>query len=185
MRFLTTSEGIRLCCFAGVLAIMALWEALAPRRHPVVTKSSRWFSNLALVSLNTILVAVVARILLPLGAVGMAVLAEERGCGIFQNIGLPNWLTIPIAVIALDFAIYLQHVLFHSVPLLWRLHMVHHADLDMDVTTGIRFHTVEILLSWVIKLGAVVMLGAAPLGVLLFEILLNATSMFSHGNVRL
>jgi sterol desaturase/sphingolipid hydroxylase (fatty acid hydroxylase superfamily) len=158
---------------------------LAPRRQPVVAKSSRWISNLALVSLNTILVAVIARILLPLGAVGMAVLAEERGWGIFQNIALPNWLTIPIAVIVLDFAIYLQHVLFHSVPLLWRLHMVHHADLDMDVTTGIRFHTVEILVSWVIKLAAVVMLGAPPLSVLLFEILLNATSMFSHGNIRL
>jgi len=164
---------------------MALWEALAPRRQPKVAKSSRWISNLALVSLNTLLITIVVRLLLPLGAVGMALLAQERGWGIFQNLSLPNWLVIPIAIIALDFAIYLQHVLFHSVPLLWRLHMVHHADLDVDVTTGVRFHTLEILLSLVIKLAAVVVLGAPALAVLLFEILLNATSMFSHGNVRL
>jgi sterol desaturase/sphingolipid hydroxylase (fatty acid hydroxylase superfamily) len=182
---LATSESLRLGCFAAVLAVMALWEALAPRRRPVVAKSSRWISNLALVSLNTILITIVVRLLLPLGAVGIALLAQERGWGIFQNISLPDWLAIAIAIIALDFAIYLQHVLFHSVPLLWRLHMVHHADLDVDVTTGVRFHTLEILLSLVIKLAAVVGLGAPALAVLLFEILLNATSMFSHGNVRL
>ncbi len=181
MSFLTSSEMIRLSCFALVLAVMALWEALAPRRRIVAVKSQRWFSNLALVVLNSVLV----RFLLPLGVVETAVLAQNRSWGIFQNVSVSDWLAVPLSIIALDFAIYLQHVMFHSVPLLWRLHMIHHADLDMDVTTGIRFHTVEILLSTGIKMAAVVVLGAPPLAVILFEIFLNATSMFSHGNVRL
>jgi sterol desaturase/sphingolipid hydroxylase (fatty acid hydroxylase superfamily) len=178
--FLTSGEGLRLSCFALVLALMALWEALAPRRRPVIAKSPRWFSNLALVGLNTLLV----RIAMPLGAIGTALVAENRGWGILENLALPGWLTVVISVIALDLIIYLQHVLFHSVPILWRLHMVHHADLDMDVTTGVRFHTLEILLSLGIKMATVVLLGAPVLAVLLFEVLVNATSMFSHGNVR-
>jgi len=119
------------------------------------------------------------------GAVGMAILAEARGWGVFNNLSVPLWLAVVLSVVALDFAIYLQHVLFHAVPILWRLHMVHHADLDFDVTTGLRFHTVEILLSMGIKLGVVVLLGSPALAVLLFEVILNATSMFSHGNIRL
>lgn len=172
---------IRFACFSGVLLVMALWESLAPRRHLNVRKGWRWASNLGLVALNTL----VLRLLIPAGAIGMALLARERGWGLFNVTEMPAWLAVLLSVVVLDFAIYVQHVLFHAVPLLWRLHMVHHADLDFDVTTGIRFHTVEILLSMGIKMAVVVLLGAAALGVLLFEVLLNVTSMFSHGNVRL
>jgi sterol desaturase/sphingolipid hydroxylase (fatty acid hydroxylase superfamily) len=171
---------IRLGCFGGVLLLMALWEALAPRRQHVVRRPVRWFSNLSLVVLNTLAV----RFLVPLGAVGIALAAEGRGWGLFHNLDLPAWLAVAVSVVALDLVIYLQHVMFHAVPALWRLHMVHHADLDFDTTTGIRFHTLEILLSLGIKASAVVLLGAPALGVLIFEVLLNATSMFNHGNVR-
>jgi sterol desaturase/sphingolipid hydroxylase (fatty acid hydroxylase superfamily) len=170
---------IRLSCFAGVLALMAIWETLAPRRRPTVAKPIRWSSHLGLAALNTLAV----RFLLPLGAVGTAVIAQERW-GLFNNLSLPVWAAVVGAVIALDLAIYLQHVLFHALPVLWRLHMVHHADLDFDVTTGVRFHTIEILLSMGLKMAAVVLLGASAVAVLVFEVLLNATSMFNHGNVR-
>jgi sterol desaturase/sphingolipid hydroxylase (fatty acid hydroxylase superfamily) len=160
---------------------MAAWEVLAPRRRLTTAKPVRWASNLGLVVLDT----VAARLLLPLGAVGVALLAEERGWGLFNNLPLPAWLAVALSVVALDFVIYLQHVLFHAVPLLWRLHLVHHADLDFDVTTGVRFHTLEILLSLGIKAAAVILLGAPALAVLVFEVLLNATSLFNHGNVRL
>jgi sterol desaturase/sphingolipid hydroxylase (fatty acid hydroxylase superfamily) len=172
---------IRLGIFAGVLAVMALWELLAPRRRPTVRRPARWLSNLGLVALDT----AAARVVLPLGVVGVALAAEGRGWGLFNNVAVPGWLAVVVSAVVLDFVIYLQHVVFHAVPLLWRLHMVHHADLDFDVTTGVRFHTIEILLSLGIKSAAVVLLGAPALGVLIFEVLLNATSMFSHGNVRL
>jgi sterol desaturase/sphingolipid hydroxylase (fatty acid hydroxylase superfamily) len=181
MDLLTHQSGIRLGCFAGVLSLMAVWEVLAPRRRPTTAKSARWASNLGLVVLDTL----AERLLLPLGAVGVALVAEERGWGLFHNLPLSGWLAVVLAGVALDFVIYLQHVLFHAVPLLWRLHMVHHADLDFDVTTGVRFHTLEILLSLGIKVAAVVLLGAPAVAVVIFEVLLNATSMFSHGNVRL
>jgi sterol desaturase/sphingolipid hydroxylase (fatty acid hydroxylase superfamily) len=172
---------IRLACFAGVLLLMALWEVLAPRRRLTVGRPLRWASNLGLVALDTLLV----RFLIPTGAVGLALLAAERGWGVLNNLSLPAWLAVALAVVALDLVIYLQHVMFHAVPLLWRLHRVHHADLDFDATTGVRFHPVEILLSMGIKIGAVVLLGTPALAVLLFEVLLNATSVFNHGNVRL
>ena len=172
---------VRLGTFAGVLVILGLAELLFPRRTLTAAKPMRWLNNLALVFLNTIAV----RILLPLGAVGMAAIAQDKGWGLFNNLDLPAWLVVLLAVVALDFAIYLQHILFHAVPLLWRLHLVHHADLDFDVTTGLRFHTLEILLSWGIKVAAVILLGAPALAVLLFEVLLNATSIFNHSNVRI
>jgi sterol desaturase/sphingolipid hydroxylase (fatty acid hydroxylase superfamily) len=172
---------IRLGCFGGVLLLMALWEALAPRRRLTLGRPWRWFSNLGLVGIDTL----AARFLAPLGAVGVALLAEERGWGLFHNVAVPDWLAVALSVVALDLAIYLQHVMFHAVPLLWRLHMVHHADLDFDATTGVRFHTFEILLSLGIKAAAVVLLGAPAPAVLAFEVLLNATSLFNHGNVRL
>jgi sterol desaturase/sphingolipid hydroxylase (fatty acid hydroxylase superfamily) len=181
MNLLTQESAIRLGCFVGVLALMAAWEVRAPRRRRTTARPVRWASNLGLVALDTL----AARLLLPLGAVGVAWLAEERGWGLFHNVVLPAWLAVVLSVVALDLAIYVQHVLFHAVPLLWRLHMVHHADLDFDVTTGVRFHTLEILLSLGIKGAAVVLLGAPAVAVLIFEVLLNATSMFSHGNVRL
>jgi sterol desaturase/sphingolipid hydroxylase (fatty acid hydroxylase superfamily) len=172
---------IRLGCFAGVLAAMAAWEWIAPRRPWTVKRPLRWFSNLGLAGLNALLV----RLILPVTAVGTALLAEERQWGLLNQYELPPWLACAIAVILLDFAVYLQHVLFHAVPVLWRLHRVHHADLDFDVTTGVRFHTIEILLSMGIKVAVVAGLGPPAWGVVVFEVLLNATSMFNHGNVRL
>jgi sterol desaturase/sphingolipid hydroxylase (fatty acid hydroxylase superfamily) len=171
----------RLAAFAGVLALMAAWELLAPRRHQAAERPLRWSSNLGLVVLDTVLV----RILVPTTAVAIALLAEERGWGLFHSFAVPPWLAVLVCVIVLDLAIYLQHVLFHAVPALWRLHRMHHADLAFDVTTGVRFHPIEILLSMLIKLAVVAALGAPALAVLLFEMLLNATSMFSHGNVRI
>ena len=171
---------VRLAAFAGVLAMMAVWELIAPRRHQIAERPLRWSSNLGIVVLDTVLV----RILVPTTAVGVALLAEARGWGLFHALAAPGWLAVLLCVIALDLAIYLQHVLFHAVPALWRLHRMHHADLAFDVTTGVRFHPLEILLSMLIKLAVVAALGAPALAVLLFEVLLNATSMFSHGNVR-
>jgi len=172
---------VRLGFFAGVLALMAVWEVLAPRRRLTTGRPLRWASNLGLVALDTIAV----RFVVPLAAVGAAMVARQRDWGLFNNVALPDWLAVVLSVAALDFAIYLQHVMFHAVPVLWRLHMVHHADLDFDVTTGVRFHVLEILLSMGIKMAAVVLLGAPALAVLIFEVLLNATSMFSHGNARM
>jgi sterol desaturase/sphingolipid hydroxylase (fatty acid hydroxylase superfamily) len=172
---------IRLACFAGVFAAMAFWEWRAPRRRLTAKRTPRWMSNLALVALNSVLV----RIVLPLTAIGAAALATENGWGLLNHWTVPAPIRFVIAVAALDFAIYLQHVLFHSVPALWRLHMVHHADLDFDVTTGLRFHTLEILISALLKIGIVFALGPPVFAVLTFEALLNATSMFNHGNVRL
>jgi sterol desaturase/sphingolipid hydroxylase (fatty acid hydroxylase superfamily) len=174
-------SAVRLGFFLGILVLMAALEWVLPRRKLTVKRPPRWASNLGLVVLNTLSV----RLLLPLGAVGMAALARERGWGLFNNVDLPAWLGVLLSVVALDLAVYLQHVMFHAVPLLWRLHMVHHADLDFDVTTGLRFHTLEILLSMGLKLAAVVLLGAPVFAVVLFEILLNATSMFNHANVRM
>jgi sterol desaturase/sphingolipid hydroxylase (fatty acid hydroxylase superfamily) len=180
--FLLAHEpAIRLGAFAGIFALMAVWEALAPRRSQAISRLRRWPSNLGIVVLNTLLV----RFAFPVAAVGIAALAEARGWGLIQALAAPAWLAVPASILLLDLAIYLQHVLFHAVPVLWRLHRTHHADLEFDVTTGARFHPLEILLSMVIKLGVVAGLGAPVVAVLLFEVLLNGTSMFNHGNVRL
>lgn len=172
---------IRVGAFASILAVMALWELLAPRRRQVVGRMRRWPSNLGIVVLNTLVV----RLVFPIVAVGMAALAEARGWGLLHVIEAPDWLVVAAAVLLLDLAIYLQHVLFHAVPVLWRLHRMHHADLEFDVTTGVRFHPIEVLLSMAIKLGVVAALGTPAVAVLIFEVLLNGTSMFNHGNVRL
>jgi sterol desaturase/sphingolipid hydroxylase (fatty acid hydroxylase superfamily) len=177
----TTEAAIRLSCFGGVFSVMAIWELVAPRRPLTVRKSPRWFSNLAMIALNVLLV----RLVLPLTAIGTATIVTEREWGLLNQWLVPAWARFVVAVVALDFAMYLQHVLFHAVPALWRLHMVHHADLDFDVTTGLRFHTIEILISTFLKIGAVFALGPPVLAVLTFEVLLNATSMFNHSNVRL
>ncbi|MFO0966406.1 MAG: sterol desaturase family protein [Gemmataceae bacterium] len=179
--FLQSEPLIRLGCFAGVFVLLAAAEWIVPRRRAVAHTGWRWTNNLALVLLNTILV----RLIVPLGAVAVAVLAEEREWGLFPHLNLSASLGVLLGILALDLAIYLQHVLFHAVPLLWRLHRVHHADLDIDVTTGLRFHTIEILLSLGIKLAVVAALGPPALAVLIFEVLLNATSMFNHANMRL
>jgi len=172
---------VRLASFAGVLALMAGLEAWFPRRHRGFRRWLRWPSNLGIVALD----ALAARVLFPTAAVGAALAAEAGGVGILPWLGLPGPLAVAIAVVVLDLAIYLQHMLFHAVPALWRLHRMHHADLDFDVTTGLRFHPVEIILSMVLKLMVVVALGAPALAVLLFEVLLNATSTFNHANLRL
>lgn len=172
---------VRLGCFVGVLVVMALWELRAPRRTLAVGKSPRWASNLGLVVLNTF----AARLLIPITAVAAAMLAQSRGWGLLHQVDWPVWFEVVLAVLAFDLAIYLQHVMFHAVPALWRLHMVHHADLDFDVTTGLRFHTLEILLSALIKLAVVVVFGPAAVAVVIFEVLLNATAMFNHSNVRM
>ena len=172
---------IRLSFFFGILTIMGGWEILAPRRPWSTPKGMRWLANLGLVFLDTLGV----RLVFPLAATGMALFAVRRGWGLLNNVGLPGWLSVVIGVAALDFAIYLQHAMFHAIPTLWRLHMVHHTDMDFDVTTAVRFHPFEILLSMGIKMGVIVLLGISALAVLLFEILLNGTAMFNHGNVRL
>ena len=172
---------VRLGCFGGVLLLMALWELLAPRRSLNAAKAPRWTSNLSLVVLN----ATIARLLVPITAVAAAIVAESREWGLLHLVDWPAWLEVLLAVVVFDLAIYLQHVMFHAVPVLWRLHMVHHADLDFDVTTGVRFHTLEILLSAFIKLAVVVIVGPAAAAVVIFEVLLNATSMFNHSNVRM
>src|SRR5579863_435981 len=172
---------IRLGAFITIFAAMALWEAAAPRRPRSYSRFKRWPSNLAIVALNTALV----RILLPATAVSLALTGERRGWGLLNNLPVPTWMAIVAAVVLLDAAIYLQHVMFHAVPALWRVHRMHHADLDFDVTTGARFHPIEIGLSMLFKFGLVVALGAPALGVLSFEVLLNATSMFNHGNLRI
>ncbi|MBI2736268.1 MAG: sterol desaturase family protein [Rhodospirillales bacterium] len=172
---------IRLGAFVGIFALMALWELWAPRRREAIGRLRRWPSNLGIVVLDTLLV----RLAFPTAAVGVALLADSRGWGLLPALDAPPLLAIAAAVVLLDLAIYLQHVLFHAVPVLWRLHRMHHADLEFDVTTGARFHPIEILLSMAIKLGVVAALGAPAAAVLIFEVLLNATSMFNHGNVRL
>jgi sterol desaturase/sphingolipid hydroxylase (fatty acid hydroxylase superfamily) len=178
---IVAEPGIRLSCFVGVLLLMALWERLAPRRSQSIKRLLRWPNNLGVVVLDTIVV----RLLFPVAAVGMAVLAHANGWGLLNAMPLPDWLAVPAGVLLLDLAIYGQHVVFHAVPLLWRLHRMHHADLEFDVTTGLRFHPGEVVLSMLIKFAAVLVLGASPLAVTVFEVLLNATSMFNHGNVRL
>jgi len=172
---------VRLLAFAAIVAAMAAWELLAPRRDQRIGRRRRWPANLGVVVLDTLLV----RLLFPVTAVGLALLAEARGWGLLNAFAVASWVAIPLAVIVLDLAIYLQHVLFHAVPALWRLHRMHHADLEFDVTTGSRFHPLEILLSMIIKLGVVAALGAPAIAVLIFEVLLNATSLFNHGNVRI
>lgn len=173
---------MRLGAFFATALAMASWEAFAPRRALARGRLRRWPVNLALVALNTALV----RALFPAAfAAAAAAWAESRGLGLLNVLSLPPWLAIALAVVALDLAIYAQHVAFHYFSPLWRLHRVHHADLDIDFTTGVRFHPVEILLSLAIKTVVVVALGAPAAAVVIFEIALNASSMFNHGNVRL
>jgi sterol desaturase/sphingolipid hydroxylase (fatty acid hydroxylase superfamily) len=172
---------IRLAAFGGVFFVMAAWEFIVPRRKLAIGRGWRWPSNLGIVAVNTLLV----RILLPTTAVGLALLVEARGFGLFNVFTLPAWVAVAGSVVILDLAIYLQHVLFHAVPALWRLHRMHHSDLEFDVSTGLRFHPIEILLSMLIKFAVVAALGAPALSVLIFEVVLNATSMFNHGNVRI
>jgi len=172
---------VRLGIFFSVFISMAVWEIAAPRRQLRTAKGARWFANLGIMSVD----ALVSRVIFPAAAVGTALVAAERGWGLLNNLDLAPAVSIVVSMLALDLIIYLQHVMFHAVPALWRLHMVHHTDLDFDLTTGLRFHPVEIVLSMVIKLAAVAALGPPAVAVLIFEVVLNATAIFNHGNVRL
>ncbi|WOI31165.1 sterol desaturase family protein [Sulfitobacter dubius] len=178
---LAAEPTIRLAAFLSVLVAMALWEVAAPRRRREIPRVIRWTNNLALLVLDT----AILRLTFPIIAVGLAVMAEDRGWGLFNNIDVPFWLAIVVSMLLLDLAIYLQHVMFHAIPGLWRLHRMHHADLDFDATTGLRFHPVEILISMGIKLAVVAAPGPPAVAVLLFEVILNATALFNHANIDL
>ena len=178
---LGNEASIRLSFFFGIFVIMAVWELLSPRRILTTSKSVRWINNLGLVFLNTL----VLRLLFPAAAVGVALFAREQGWGLFNYTQPPFVLAVIVSVIIMDGVIYLQHVMVHAVPLLWRLHRVHHADPDYDVTTGARFHPLEIILSMLIKFATILLLGPPLIAVVIFEVLLNATAMFNHGNVKL
>lgn len=169
---------IRLAFFSGIFLIIGFVELLVPRRSLTTSKKSRWFTNIGIVLINTVLL----RIFLPAGAVGISIWIGHLGWGIFNLILWPFWSEVVLTVIFLDLVVYIQHVMFHALPVLWRLHMMHHADMDFDLTTGTRFHPIEILISMGIKAGAITLLGAPAIGVLIFEILLNGVAMFNHGN---
>ncbi len=172
---------LRVSAFLLVLAAMAAWERGAPARAPASPWWGRWRTNLGLAVANSLLL----RVALPTSAIGLAGFAQTNGWGLLNHYEFVGWVALVATVVALDFVIYLQHVLFHAVPALARLHQVHHADPDFDTTTGIRFHPIEILLSMLIKFAAIVAIGAAPLAVLVFELMLNLSSLFNHGNVRI
>ena len=172
---------IRLGAFAAVFFGMAVWELTWPRRPQAVGRLVRWPNNIGIVALNTL----VARVVFPTAAVGVGVIAENEGWGLFNVVAVPEWVAFVLAVVLLDFAIYAQHVVFHKVPVLWRLHRMHHADREIDVTTGARFHPIEIVLSMAIKIVVVAALGAAPAAVLIFEVVLNVMATFNHANARL
>jgi sterol desaturase/sphingolipid hydroxylase (fatty acid hydroxylase superfamily) len=178
---LANEDPIRLTVFLGLLAVMMLWELAAPQRRLDIPRLVRWSNNTALVLVD----ALAVRLVFPVLAVGAADWAAAQGYGLLNTPTLPEWVAVIAAFLILDLVIWAQHRLFHAVPLFWRLHRMHHADLDFDATTGLRFHPVEILLSMAIKIAVVVVLGAPPVAVLIFEVVLNATSIFNHANVRL
>lgn len=178
---LIQEPAIRITFFFGILFAMAGWELVAPRRRIEIPRLVRWSNNLGLVVLDALLV----RLAFPVVAVGLAAIAQENDWGLLNQFIIPGWIAMTLAILALDLAIYLQHVLFHAVPALWRLHRVHHADLEFDVTTGVRFHPFEILISMAIKLMLILALGPSAIAVLIFEVLLNGTSLFNHSNAHL
>ncbi|WP_299297372.1 sterol desaturase family protein [uncultured Tateyamaria sp.] len=175
---------IRFGVFLGLFALFALAETLLPRRTRSQSRAKRWLTNWGMTVANTLFVRAMAFVL-PVLAVGAAVDASNQGWGLLNALTLPLWLEVALAILILDFIIWAQHLITHKVPLLWRLHQVHHADVDIDVTTAIRFHPIEIGLSMLIKIGAVYLLGPAAVAVILFEIILNGTAMFNHANIRL
>jgi len=178
---LANEKYVRMGFFFGMLILIGLWEVVAPKRALTVSKTVRWVNNLGLVFFNSFIV----RILFPAAAVGVAHFANQQGWGLFNYFVMPFWFSVAASIIIMDFVIYIQHVMVHAIPVLWRLHRVHHADLDYDVTTGSRFHTIEIILSMLIKFATILLLGPPVIAVIVFEIILNATAMFNHGNIGL
>ena len=178
---LSHEVAIRIGCFAGLFALLALLEAVFPRRPQPIGRLRRWPGNLGIVAINSL----VTRLLVPVTAVGVGLVAETKGWGLLGLAGIGGWPAVLLGFLALDLAIYVQHIAFHKIAILWRLHRMHHADLELDATTGLRFHPIEIVLSLLIKLTVIALIGAPALAVLLFEIALNATSMFNHANLAL
>jgi sterol desaturase/sphingolipid hydroxylase (fatty acid hydroxylase superfamily) len=176
---MNNEDAIRLGFFVLAFLTIALWEILAPRRHLNFSRNIRWYSNIGMSLLNQLLL----RLCFPVLLVGLAVEVQQREWGLFNLVEVPVVLAISMCLLLLDLTIYVQHIVFHRVSWLWRLHRVHHSDLDFDVTTAVRFHPVEIILSMLIKMVLVVLLGAPPLAVLIFEIVLNLTALFNHGNI--
>jgi sterol desaturase/sphingolipid hydroxylase (fatty acid hydroxylase superfamily) len=178
---LNHEQVIRSAAFFGSLMLLAFWEAAAPRRTSMGPIAARWFGNLVLGILGTVLV----RWLFPLLTVGVALLASERGWGLLNNLNVPRWLSVAVSMIVLDVIFYIEHRLFHAVPVLWRFHQVHHADLEYDLTTSLRFHPLEYLAFNAINMAIVFALGLSAVAVLAFEALVSATSIFTHSNVCL
>ncbi|WP_317056235.1 sterol desaturase family protein [Roseovarius rhodophyticola] len=175
---------IRLGVFLGLFATLALIEAWVPRRVRTQPRGTRWITNWAIIVIDTLTLRLLA-LALPLLAVGAAMDAQSQGWGVMNALDLPLWLAIIVTVLIFDFAIWAQHLITHKVPILWRFHRVHHADRDIDVTTAIRFHPVEIALSMLLKIGLVYLLGPPAIGIIIFEIVLNGTAMFNHANIKL
>ncbi len=178
---LSHEASIRLFFFISIFVVVAFYETRLPRRRLSVSKTGRWMINIGIVCIDSIAL----RIFFSAGAVGVAYWVHQHGWGIMNFLKIPYFVSVIMSVLILDFIIYLQHVMFHAAPAFWRLHMIHHADLDFDVTTGTRFHPIEILLSMIIKSVAIIALGPPVVGALLFEILLNGTAMFNHSNIKL
>jgi sterol desaturase/sphingolipid hydroxylase (fatty acid hydroxylase superfamily) len=177
----STEMVVRFASFAAIFAVMAGWELLSPCRALLAGRKPRWPSNLGILVVD----ALAVRLVIPTAAVGVAILASEQGWGLFNQMALPGWLAGLAGFLVLDLVIYAQHYIFHHVPWLWRLHRMHHADLDIDLTTGVRFHPIEILISLAIKIATVFVFGIPAVAVLIFEIVLNATSVFNHANVAM
>lgn len=175
---------LRLSAFLAILVAMAGFELLAPRRGLTVPRAGRWLTNISIITLGSLLVRVMGALAVPLVAVAAAIFAQGQGSGILNQVAWPDWLEIVIALLVLDLAIWFQHLVTHKVPVLWRLHRMHHADRDVDVTTALRFHPIEIALSMLWKIVCVLALGASPLSVILFEVILNGCAMFNHANLR-
>ena len=172
---------IRLGVFISVLAVMIFWESFRPNRLSPVSKGKRWLSNFSMVLLG----AVVARLMIPAGLGAIAIYAQNNNLGVWNNLSMTLWLSVPISVLLLDCLIYWQHRLFHRIPMLWRIHRVHHADPHLDASTGLRFHPLEIALSLILKIATVILFGAPVIAILIFEVLLSATSIFNHSNIKL
>jgi sterol desaturase/sphingolipid hydroxylase (fatty acid hydroxylase superfamily) len=176
---------VRLGVFAGIFLLMALVELALPKRTLIVSKGRRWLTNVGISVVASVLLRLMAALAVPVAAVAAAFYAQENGIGLLNNVAWPEWVKIVLALVALDLAIWAQHLASHKIPILWRLHKVHHADRDIDVTTAVRFHPVEIALSMLWKIVVVVPLGASPLAVFLFEVILNGCAMFNHANIDL
>ncbi|MEL6686708.1 MAG: sterol desaturase family protein [Pseudomonadota bacterium] len=171
----------RLSIFLSVLVFFILLEAILPARKRVLPRLARWRTNLSL----SVLGSVTGALMSPVLAVSVAALAASNGCGLFNLVSIDPWIEAAIAIILLDFAIWAQHVAFHYVPWLWRLHSVHHTDRDLDATSGVRFHPVEIAISLLWKALVILALGPSVLAVLTFEVVLNTTAIFTHSNISL